>query len=90
MSTYLYRCPNCGEEFTESYPLGLAPGVAICRGGCHTSANRVYKAPAVHYKARGFTGAGRAGAGRVDVFRHKDGTPLTDSDKDRVPEHYDE
>ena len=46
--------------------------------------------PAVHYKARGFTGAGRAGEGRVDNLRHRDGTPLTDADKKRVPAHCEE
>ena len=43
--------------------------------------------PNVHYKARGFTGAGRVGGGRIDHFRHADGSPLTDADKNRVPAH---
>lgn len=90
MIRYPYRCPNCEWEFTEAHPMGLAPSVAICPRGCHTQARRVIAMPIVLYKARGFTGAGRAGEGRVDVFRHKDGSPLTDSDKNRVPEHYEQ
>ena len=43
--------------------------------------------PNVHYKARGFTGAGKAGDGRIDHFRHADGSPLTEADKNRVPAH---
>jgi hypothetical protein len=46
--------------------------------------------PNVHYKARGFTGAGRAGEGRIDHFCHADGSPLTEDDKNRVPTHIEE
>ena len=88
MSTYLYRCPNCGD-FEETHRMGRAPEFVECVN-CHTQSRRVLIMPEVHFKARGFTGAGRRGEGRLDVFRHKDGSTLTDSDKDRVPEHYDE
>lgn len=86
---YVYHCPDCGIDFAEEHPMGEAPEFAECPT-CYTQSRRVLIMPVVQFKARGFTGAGRAGAGRVDVWRHKDGSPLTDSDKNRVPEHYDE
>lgn len=86
---YRYRCPACKGYFEEDYRIGRAPAMADCPN-CHTRSRRVITAPHVHFKARGFTGAGRAGAGRVDHFRHKDGSVLTDTDKNRIPAHCDE
>lgn len=72
--------------------MGTAPTVAYCPEcpGSLRLALRVFEMPNVHFKARGFTGAGRAGGGRVDHFRHADGSPLTDADKNRTPIHAEE
>ena len=79
---YLYRCPECKRDFEEGHPIGRAPRFARCPI-CRTHSRRVLQVPNVHYKAKGFTGAGREGGGRLDNFRHADGSPLKDSGKDR-------
>ena len=89
MALYSYRCPICEDEFSEDHPMGCAPAFAECPE-CHTHSRRLIAMPNVHYKARGFTGAGKVGDGRIDHFRHADGSPLTEADKNRVPAHAEE
>ena len=71
MITYNYRCPECGE-FTEQHRMGLAPEFAECPN-CHTRSRRLLMMPNVHWHCRG------SSKGRVDPFRHADGSRLEKS-----------
>lgn len=76
---YPYFCYDCGE-FPAIFPMGGAPNEMPCPS-CGQLGKRMYEAPAVHWHTVGAT------KGRIDPFRHRDGSKLTEADKDRVPEH---
>jgi putative FmdB family regulatory protein len=81
MSYYAYRCPNGCGDFSQSHRMGLAPQFAECPK-CHTQSRRLITVPGIAFKGRGWT------RGMIDPFCHSDGSPLTESDKNRTPPHY--
>jgi len=52
MPIYEYRCPKCGEQQSSIMPVGKAYKSVRCP--CGGRANRVYSAPAIHFKGSGF------------------------------------
>ena len=53
MPIYEYRCPKCGEGTQSIMPVGKAYKSVRCQG-CGARANRVFSAPAIHFKGSGF------------------------------------
>lgn len=86
MPLYLYKCLDCGKELEKFTHIRLRNDRVECPK-CGTSMVRTLNVPSIHYKARGFTGAGRGGGGRIDHLRHSDGSPLTEADLNRIPQH---
>jgi putative FmdB family regulatory protein len=85
MPLYEYWCPVCKDTFTERHPMDKKiPSIVTCPW-CGQLSKRTLRMPSVHWKCQGGTGAGRKGEGRIDHFRHKDGSPLTSVDEQ--PEH---
>ena len=83
MIVYGYKCPSCNYEFESPFHMGEAPAKARCPI-CHGPATRQFSVPSVHWHTVGST------KGRINPFRHRDGSCLTEADKTRVPEHYDD
>lgn len=54
---YVYRCERCDIEVEKQYRMGKQPEHVDCPR-CGLNAERVFLAPAVHYKGFGWTGAG--------------------------------
>lgn len=87
MPIYIYQCPYCGHCTERMRTIAERDDPEGCPA-CDFPLKRILVAtPAIHYKAKGFTGAGRRGDGRIDPMRHRDGSPLTEEDLNRTPQH---
>ncbi len=56
MPTYEFKCENCGRITTEDHSIVESiPSMITCKfEGCEAKARRVFSAPAVHFKGKGF------------------------------------
>lgn len=53
MPVYNFVCPICGERFEERFSFQETPHSVTCPNG-HAGARRVFSAPTVVFKGRGF------------------------------------